>query len=205
MPDYGSRYVYKPDLGIYWDTVTDRQVSQSVVQYEIRRIIKDSYDTVNSLCDDLRGGEISLQSWYDGMREQIKLQHGLSACIAHGGRENMTSVEWGRVGGLTNQQYKYLNNWATQLQNGTAPLDGRFNYRGRMYMDASWGTYWKQVEADAVVRGDTMKRNVLGQAEHCPQCVEMSDLGWIPIDDSRWIPIGGRSCGGNCRCTEETQ
>lgn len=42
------------------------------------------------------------------------------------------------------------------------------------------------------------ERNILGEAEHCDECPELSDMGWVEI--GTMPPPGGRECGPRCRC-----
>ena len=73
------------------------------------------------------------------------------------------------------------------------------HYRGAVNM-------YFETEADARSgQGYTEYRNVLGLAEkHCDgagSCLGESSRGWVAIGSL--IPIGARTCGGNCLCSYE--
>ena len=201
-----SRYRWNPALGTTGRYIapSGRMVPQKTVTGEMEWVIGGVKGEMQSLSRDLQSGNISLQEWYDGMRDRVKIIHTLDAAIAKGGWAQMSQSDWGAVGAITKFQYGKLNDFALQIADGLA-LDGRFLVRAGMYADAARGTGedMKRREAD---RNPTLTEEMreLGAADHCTTrngvlgCIELNDMGWQPIGT---LPrIGDTPCGTNCHC-----
>ena len=91
--------------------------------------------------------------------------------------------------------YEFLDNFARQIADGTQRLDGTFLRRVALYNNAGRETY-HLFERNAMRNsGYDEERRVLGQADHCDECVSESAAGWRPI--GQMIPIGQRICKTN--------
>ena len=103
------------------------------------------YDNVGRLAAQLVGGEITLAEWEAAMRDEIKAMHTAAAAIAHGGWDQMTFSDWGRVGAEVRKQYEYLHRWAQTLAAEVAqgiPLsEAQIAARANMYGNSSRATY----------------------------------------------------------------
>lgn len=160
---------------------------------------------VNTLAKQLADGDISLNQWVVGMRQNVKDSFIDQYMLAAGGRNNMTQADWGRVGQMVRNQYEYLDRFAVDVANGRY-TESAVAARARMYVESS---------SQAFERGNTVTRGMpdlpaypgdgstqclsncrcrwviketdtewqctwkLGQAEHCPDCVERSRI-WAP-------------------------
>lgn len=201
--DFPSKFKFDPRLGTTGRYVDSRRrmVSRTGIIAEAEKAISGVKGEMRGLALQLQGGQISAQEWYDGMRQRLKIIHGLEASVAKGGWAQMTPSDWGAVGAITKQQYKYLNNFTLQILDGTQPLDGRFIVRAGMYADASRGTAEDMLRRQAAINGYTEERRVLGVADHCQDCVDAANQGWRPIGT---LPrIGDSVCRTNCHCTFE--
>jgi hypothetical protein len=144
--------------------------------------------------------EITLTAWYSAMRTLVKDVQLYSAALAKGGWAQMSAADFGRVGGLTARQYKYLDRFVRQIANGLI-LDGRFTVRVNMYMEAGRTTFMLTEREEARQAGMTEERNRTRPAEHCQQCIAETDKGWVPI--GALTPIGQRTCLSHCKCYME--
>lgn len=186
----------------YYDLETGRFVSNSEIRAGLEAMIDASAINTNALTQSLIDGRISLADWQMGMMEEIRISHAASAALANGGWAQMTPSDWGYEGSLVKEQYKYLANFAEEIANGTQALDGRALVRSDMYADAVNGTYWEIDKRSMTDEGYDEGRRVLeAGVDHCDDCEEYANDGWMPIED---IPeIGNSQCLTRCRCEIE--
>lgn len=191
------RFLWNATAKRYVDTSTGRFVGNAQIRNALDTAISKAKTEIASLGEDLRSGRITLEDWQVAMREQIKAQHLSSAALARGGFAQMTQADYGRVGGTVASHYRYLNNFVADIKQG-APFDGTFTNRVRLYAEASRSTYEAAAREVADDGGATEERNILGVADHCDECISLTDDGWVPI--GTMPPPGRRQCGVNCRC-----
>ena len=108
----------------------------------------------------------------------------------------------GATGQLIREQYDYLRDYAKAIADGTQPLDGRALVRSDLYADAANGTFWEIDKRSHIIDGYDEARRVLEPgADHCEDCEDYANDGWMPIDE---IPeIGDSQCMTRCRCEIE--
>lgn len=186
----------------YYSLTTGRFVSSQTIAEGLQAMMDVSALRMNALTQQLIDGGISLASWQSGMMEQIKNTHVASAALANGGWSQMTPSDWGATGQLIRQQYDYLRNFAREIANGTQQLDGRALVRSDLYADAANSTYWQMTSREMLDLGFTEGRRLLEPGvDHCDDCLEYANDGWMPIDE---IPeIGNSQCTTRCRCEIE--
>jgi hypothetical protein len=115
------------------------------------------------------------------------------------GPANLTDVELASLSVSHANQVAYLDNFATDILDGSQPLDGTLPARAAMYGSAAWGIAQNTSDLAAVRLGFTSHRRILGSNEnHCEDCVEEADKGWRPVGTLR--PIGDSICGSRCDC-----
>ena len=198
MPDPARNYLWDAGVSRYRDVRTGVFAPQRTVTMLLNRQITVAQKETRSLGAQLRDGKIDVNEWRDATRAQLKTIHATQAAKAVGSFDQMDKASWGRVGGKLQYQYKRLENLATQIDDGKQLLDGRFTQRVDMYGRAGYSTYTETKREGEAERGMTEERRVLGNAEHCNDCVEYAAEGWQPIGT---LPkIGDSICLVNCRC-----
>jgi hypothetical protein len=121
----------------------------------------------------LGDGSITLDQWQGSIREAIKAAHIQAATIGYGGRSEMGSAEYGRIGQRLRAEYTYLQGFVRDL------LDGRISApmataRIGLYAQSVRGSYWQGTEMREQQRGFSLMRRILdAQAVHCPR------LSWL--------------------------
>ena len=149
----------------------------------------------------LSSGDINIQDWVTEMRGLIKNTYRAMYELAIGGRENMTQADYGRLGGMLQEQYRYLDRFAAELAEGKLTLPQALN-RARMYIESATQAFERaraaglgitlpqypgdgstQCRANCRCHWDIKDRKEewacywrLGQAEHCPDCLQARDL-----------------------------
>lgn len=189
-------YRYNAALGRYIGP-DGRMVPRGLVDAGLEAVITAQQTQVRRLCADLRTGRSTLAQWQLGMATAIRLAHTTAAGVGAGGIGALTAQEWGRVGLMTRDQYRYLARFALAIEGGL-PLDAAFVRRALLYPLAARRTASQQARIGAAQAGMQAERNVLGAADHCPGCLDATRAGWAPLGS---LPaIGTRECHNHCRC-----
>jgi len=198
----GSSYGWNENAGRYVDFETGHFVPFSKVRDALEDVMDASAIRMNILTEQLVNGEISLANWQTCMMENIKLAHTAATASANGGWAQVSQSDWGAAGQMIRAQYDYLEKFAGQIASGEQALDGRALVRADLYGDAPRGTFEEiRQRYQENVLGMDEGRRVLGQADHCDDCLDYAAEGWIPIDD---VPaIGDSVCLTRCHCTIE--
>jgi len=79
---------------------------------------------LKSFTEKLVNGSITLDQWQGSVREAIKIAHIQVATIGYGGKAEMGSSEYGRIGQRLRSEYTYLQGFVRDLIDGriSAPM-----------------------------------------------------------------------------------
>lgn len=190
-----SKFKWNEKAGRY--TLGGKFVSRAEVRRSLDLSLAQTAREVVRLSTALQARTITLIEWERLMRQAIKDSHLYSAALARGGWAQMTPAAYGTVGRAVRDQYAYLNRFAAELEQGL-PMDGRFKSRTEMYMESGRTTFYKIFDKLQEQLGMTEEMNVLHSAEHCVECIEQTDLGWVEI--GTLVQIGMRQCLVRCKC-----
>jgi hypothetical protein len=206
----GSPYVWVPEAARYRDGATGRFVKPEVVRLWAQDSVTAAQDVVGGASNKVGNGVIPPESWYDTMRSEIKNQYITQYLTGIGGRNNMTQADWGRIGGMIADQYRYLERFYAEVQTGELSAE-EIDRRARMYINSAREALSRSNRESHKIAGYTKKHWVLGPTEnHCKNCPAFDALGWVDIDyryevDGREaIPGNGATeCLTSCQCHEE--
>jgi hypothetical protein len=203
MPEPRPRrqFTYDPRAGRYRYKSSGRFVSRTVIRDALDAALESRRNRMRLLSEQLVNGEISTFRWYREMRRAIKDVHIYSAALAEGGWDRFRPEQWGRVGALIRDEYRYLARFRAQIASGQQLLDGSFLARVELYLEAGRSTHHVFEREVMIEIGMAEERNVLQPADHCSECVELTERGWVPIGELP--PIGKRICKSRCRCYVE--
>jgi len=203
--EFDSRYRWNPEVGStgrYIDT-DGRIVKQEVVRSQLELVISGVQSDMVALAVDLQDGNISLQTWYDTFKSQVKTMHGVSASLAKGGWAQMAEEDWQLTKDITENQMTFLNKFAKGIDDGEVKLDGNFLRRVDQYVAASRST-GEEIRRFSMRDKATHEKRVLGPADHCHTaegmegCWELFKKGWQLFGT---LPaIGQTPCRQNCHC-----
>lgn len=177
-----------------------RFVSRIEVRKALDAALLKEQKNIVQLAKSLQRSKITLAQWQEEMRITTKSIHLYSAALGRGGFEQMSASDWGRIGPTIRNQYKYIDRFALQIENGYT-LDGRFLRRVELYAQSGRVTYHVQDGRMHKDNGYEEERSILHAADHCDECVGEADAGWQPI--GTMIPIGERQCLSRCACSVE--
>lgn len=195
FPEYG----YNEAAGRYTEPKSGRFVSRVAVRDALDAAIDNSSKQVRALTEQLRAGTVSLADWQLGMAREVKSAHLASAALAKGGWAEMSPADFGRVGPLVKEQYRFLAGFAADVASGKQRLDGTLPRRAEMYIQAGRGTYHVIEQREQRGRGMTEERNILYPGDSCEGCLAEEARGWVGIGEL--VPIGARICLTRCRCS----
>lgn len=194
MPDW----TYSREAQRYRNTATGRFVSmQTVRERGLEPVMRASESRMAELTQQRIDGLISTGAWRTGMAREIKTIHIEAAMAANGGRAQMSQADWGRVGARVKSQYRFLDNYAGQIDSGAQPLNGTMLSRSRMYADAARATFEETRRGARMETGWQEEERILGPAEHCVGCLKYAGR-WAPIGSLP--PIGSQQCRTRCHC-----
>ncbi len=192
----------------YRDTDTGRFMSAAAVRDLVTERARISGAATDSFAEMLQGGQLNTRDWETGMRAQIKAEYVQQYLLGKGGLSQMGPADWGSVGGMLADQYRYLGGFANEIAAGTLS-EAQIAARSKMYINSGREAFERaqkrvETEADQVLWG-------LGAADHCEDCVGFAALGWQPIEPWPFvrnkrdaIPGSGDTiCLTNCKCALE--
>jgi hypothetical protein len=172
-----------------------------VPRTEVRRVIDEYLENkskqVRTLAEQLRNREISIAQWQRAMEQNIARVHLANAAAAKGGWHALGQSDYGRIGSLVKQEYKYLREFAVQIENGL-PLDGRFTARVEQYSQAGRHTFYVFKDLEAERLGLDEERSVRHAQDSCEDCLYWAAKGWVPRGSSPHP--GARRCRRKCKC-----
>lgn len=196
-----AQWSYDGNTGRYRDE-KGRFLSQKAVEALVDSRIDRLDSTLRRITRMLVDGGITLDQWQESVREAIKGAHIQAAIIGYGGRNQMGSAEYGRIGQRLRAEYAYLQGFARDL------LEQRLSpamalSRVGLYAQSVRGSYWQGTELRKQQQGfSLMRRKLDPQAQHCDDCIQYSARGIVPIGS---VPMPGQRCAcrARCRCTVE--
>jgi hypothetical protein len=192
-------FTYSTKSKRYHDTTTGRYVGRVEVRKELDSIIDQSSAEMQYWTLNLRNGYSSIAEWQTLMAGEIKNLQIVMSVAANGGWEQMDPEDYSRLEGYIAEQYQYLQGFAEDIYTGKQLPNGSMAVRASLYAEASRQTYENERRILETEAGSTQELNILGGADHCIDCTDMTGEGWVPI--GTLIPIGLRICQARCHCT----
>ena len=187
----------------YRNLETGRYVSAAQVREWSSLAIGTSSDAMGDLSGLLNEGQLNTHDWTLLMRDEVKDAYIQEYVLGRGGLDQMTQADWGSIGGALREQYRYLDNFARQIADGSV-TPAQIAARARMYAKSAREAFERAQRRVAIAAGMTQIKWTLMPAEHCPDCVAFADLGWQNIADDPYrgaTPTSGHTqCLTNCQC-----
>lgn len=200
----------------YRETATGRFIGISQM-YDMRSVYLEAQKTrTDEIARNYLENNISLTDYYDQNKAIIKESYTAMYELGVGGRNMMTQADWGRVGGILREQYRYYDNLVMQVKNGEISM-AQASARMKMYINSAHEALWRAIGHSLgiqlpaypgdgstqclvncqcswnivpVGRGEYDCYWELGPAEHCDDCKIRAEQ-WNPF---RW-PEGRNNNG----------
>jgi hypothetical protein len=194
-----AEWSYDRNSGRYRDE-RGRFLSQAAVEKLVDRRLDKLDASLRRYTRMLIDGQIALDQWQGSVRESLKAAHIQAAIVGHGGKTNMGSAEYGRIGQRLREEYAYLQGFASDLLGGRVSPAMALARIG-LYAQSVRGSFWEGAELRQQEQGYSLMRRILdSQAQHCQDCLDYAARGLVSIGS---LPLPGRrcACGARCRCT----
>lgn len=194
-----ARWRWLPGAKRYYNLDAHRFASFAQVDGWIQGRLAVSETASDVLAEMLAAQELNLPDWQSNLRNAIKSEYISQYLAGRGGVGEMTQADWGRVGGIIGEQYRYLDRFADEIKSGVLS-EAQIRARSRMYLRSSREAYERaklQAFQDAGVDEEAW---FLGIAEHCEDCVEFENEGWQELGYFPFPGEGSTICLTNCQC-----
>jgi len=201
-------WAWNAAAGRYRDVATGRFITNAQAQVMIEESIAASGAAVDTMASLAAEGAMSSRGWLTAMREEIKREYIRQYTAGIGGVDRMTQRDWGSVGGMIRDQYRYLDGFAEQLGQLS---EAQIRARAQMYINSAREAYERAHGRVASKSGfaSLVSWVVNPAAENCPDCLEYQAMGpqeaptggGFPVGDSvTWPGSGSTQCLTNCKC-----
>ena len=168
-------------------------------------MINASRSAQRSLATQLQSGDTRLSDWQRSMIDQIKQTQIAAALAANGGDENSSKVDYKEIAATILALLFFFRGFSKDIEAGKQPLNGFLFLRSDLYANAARSTFEEiRRYGMATYFGAAQEKRELGPAEHCRThhglkgCVELHDLGWVPINTL--ARLGQTPCRTHCKC-----
>jgi len=106
---------------------------------------------IDILSEKMFVGDVTLNFWEESMKRLIRELHTSVAAIYKGGWDQMTWEDWGRLGPVLKEQYKYLHGFAQAIADNRDTISLRaIQARAHMYGDAALQSAGKAITHIAI-------------------------------------------------------
>jgi hypothetical protein len=150
-------------------------------------------------------GRIDVAGLRDEMRQSLRVQTLAVAIIGVGGPSNLTGNVIEAVRRRLTDQFNLLDGFVYDIMR--AP-DARHGSRADLYANAAHSVSQvaqRQFMLDTLGEDSVLEeRRVLGESDHCDDCVALASMGFVEVGVLPQIGQG-TECGNHCRCTIETR
>lgn len=195
-----------PNLGI--------KKNEFIPQTRVTKAVENYRDAMQNdmkkLAGDLKDKKIGYRDFERGMRRLIRSNERVAGVVGAGGAERFgKNKEFSKITERnTREQFRYLSNYVQELRDkGNENMTARDINRAGMYSLTSHRTMYEVMRAALRQDADKLgmkvcEKRVLGQAEHCDDCVEYASRCWQEQGDLP-EPTQDSQCGPNCRCEKK--
>lgn len=129
-------YIYDTERNRYINADNNRPISWARIERESERFETAQKVTVRQLSEQLANNQLTLEQWHNEMRAVVKRNYIAQYLLGRGGRDAMTQSDWGRVGGLLSNQFRYLSNFAREISLGLLSEE-QIGARAELYIDSA--------------------------------------------------------------------
>lgn len=144
-------------------------------------------------------GDTTFRQWQSEFARNVVMINLANHMLGSGFDRSIQSLA--AISESIREQLEYLRELIRDIELGRQLLDGSLLRRIKMYFNGAYSRYVKALINRLFPKDFTEYRSVLNPAEHCQQCLDETARGWVPY--GALIPIGSRTCMGNCRCHYE--
>jgi len=195
-------YLWDKTIRRYRNAATGRIVSREKVIGLLDQSLAQREGRITKGVIPFVEGRCTRNEWVSRTQTLVKREYLQSVAVARGGWDRMTPADYGRIGQRLRLEYARLQGTAQDIVDGKCSLA---QAEQRMHMALgrvrALAMDVERANQPPAPEGMTrLERRLLGQAEHCDDCVNFYQMGWQPAGT---LPSPGDDslCNGNCKCT----
>lgn len=164
--------------------------------------IKNEQIITGKLASYVGGGSLSAKDFASLFREEIKGEYIRQYLLGIGGRDQMTQSDWGKLGNMIKEQYKFLKGFEKDLTTQEM-TEAQMTARADMYINSAREAFESAREKNAGALGMTEMLWVIDPAkENCDDCLGYAAMGWVSPDAIPTRPgKGDTACKTACGCS----
>jgi hypothetical protein len=209
-----KRTGYSYANGKYKDLRTGATISDRRLNAAVAKISDAVRMEMRKKTQQLVVGAIALLTWYHDSRELLRAFYRAIWVVGLGGIIFEDDQTMNLFFLFILNQFSFFDGLASRIQSGEQKLNGAAMEYAGMYGEHGNIMHQNLILKNAISTGKyTEARRVLGNNElHCDGtekshnpslngCVELSRLGWVPID--KLVPLGSTICLDKCHCRVE--
>lgn len=177
-----------------------RFVSRETVLGYVRESIVASGDVTRTLAERVAGGQLSSREFLTVFKTEIKDEYIRQYVAGRGGLGSMTQSDWGKLGSMLKEQYKFADGFAADVGKLS---EAQIVNRAGMYIESANQAFEAGYRRSIIESGNfTEERWELGgSAQPCSDCTGYAALGWQPLGSLPTLPAaGGTKCKSRCQC-----
>lgn len=189
-------WIWLPELLRYRNLDTGVFVSSETVRGWAFDSIAASGNAAQEAASMLADSLLNLPDWEQVMRDELKGEYIRQYILGKGGLEQMTQADWGSIGGMLGDQYRYLDGFAQQIADGTL-TEAQIAARSEMYFASSTEAY-ERAHARAMGAPELPAYPGDGTSECMTNCRCAWDLNEVEpgVWECTWqIDAAAESCG----------
>lgn len=194
-------YQYEPGTGRYRNLKSGRFVARTRITDLLGDALNANERTMTRTATAFHEGALDPRDWLNSTKLALKREYLQNAALGAGGLDRLTARDYGRIGGHLSAEYGRLASMAEQIAAGEVTLPQALN-RITMYQGGARRMYYEAERENlpGVEQGQVrIERRVLGQAEHCEDCITYYEQGY-QYEGVLPVPGDGSRCMTNCRC-----
>lgn len=131
-------WLYDPVRKRYRDSESGRTLNQNQVKNLVEQSINAAASNLSGITNLAGSGQLSPADFNRLMRDEIKYAHIREYLLGRGGLGQMTQEDWGSIGGMLADQYRYLGPFSDQIGNLS---EAQIAARAAMYIRSSREAY----------------------------------------------------------------
>lgn len=196
--------LWDADEGLYLDPA-GQQVERDLIQRLMDESLRWSEDRAFLLAQQ----GTTEREIFNSVSAVIKSEYIRQYSLGLGGLSNMTFSDWGTLGAMLRNEYKYVREFAALAMAGKL-TDTQFRYRINQMINSARAAYNRAKGKVAKLLGfDRVSWELLAGANHCDICLERNGQGSRPIGKAGGFPTsegdafpgdGSAHCGMNDKC-----
>lgn len=181
---------------------TGRFMARQAVLGYVDQAVEGTRVVTDKLAGFVYDGSVSPKDFGELLRKELKSVYLQEYLLGRGGRGRMTQADYGRVGGILREQYKWIPGFVKDLESGQYSEE-YIASRAGMYVRSARESWGRAHEVNAKEMEMDQEHWNLGATEHCPSCLEFAGMDWQPVGTFP-MPGDGTSteCKTNCACNK---